>query len=104
MTVRRALLCIPASLLVGLAAVSPIVGCSAKKRAVSAAAHEVVAQRDGEGGDSDDAPWRANETTEMSTDQMGSFCSGALGCTIEGIGWVLALPFRALVGLVDVLF
>lgn len=92
------------SLSVALLITSFASGCGAKKRAVAAATHEVVAQRDDGESDVDDQPHRVNETTEMSTDQMGSFCSGVLSCTIEGIGWVLALPLRGIVGLFDALF
>lgn len=79
-------------------------GCSAKKKVVTTVTREVVAQPDGDSDSEEVRPRVISETTETSTEQMGSFCSGVLSCTIEGIGWVLALPFRAIVGFLDVMF
>jgi hypothetical protein len=79
-------------------------GCGAKKRAAVAVGREVAAESYSDSDDEDDSPRMVSETTEMSTDQMGSFCSGPLGCTLQGIGWVLALPVRGLVALFDVMF
>lgn len=79
-------------------------GCSAKKRAATAVTREVVAQSSDDSDDEEIGPRMVSETTEASTDQMGSFCSGMLGCTLQGIGWVLALPLRAIVGVFDVMF
>lgn len=82
----------------------PCSGCSAKKRAAATVAREVVAQPDEDDSAEEAQPRFVSGTPEMSTDQMGSFCSGALGCTLQGIGWALALPFRVLVGFFDALF
>ncbi len=79
-------------------------GCSAKKRVATAVTREVVAQSSDTSEDEESSPRMVSETTEFSTDQMGSFCSGVLGCTVQGIGWVLALPLRAIVGVVDEIF
>lgn len=79
-------------------------GCSSKKRVVTTVTREVAAQPDGATDSEESAPRVISETTETSTEQMGSFCSGILSCTFEGIGWVIALPFRALVGVIDVIF
>lgn len=90
--------------LVALSVSSLCGGCGPKKRVAAAVTREVVAESHSDSTGEDDTPQMVSETSEMSTEQMGSFCSGPLGCAVQGIGWVLALPFRAVVGLVDVMF
>jgi hypothetical protein len=46
------------------------------------------------------------EKTETVTekDSSGPWCGGILSCTVEGVGWVIALPFRLIGGAIDVVF
>jgi hypothetical protein len=46
------------------------------------------------------------EKSETVTDKGSAtpWCGGLLSCTVEGVGWVLALPFRLVGGVIDVLF
>ena len=44
-------------------------------------------------------------TTEtVETEETSASCGGVIGCTVEVVGTVLALPFRAVGLLIDVIF
>jgi hypothetical protein len=42
--------------------------------------------------------------TVTEKESSGPWCGGILSCSFEGIGWVLALPFRLAGGVIDVIF
>jgi hypothetical protein len=45
------------------------------------------------------------KTTEtVETEETSTSCGGIIGCTVEVVGTVLALPFRAVGLLIDVIF
>jgi hypothetical protein len=48
-------------------------------------------------------PIEVVETQEV-TETESSSCGGILGCTVEGVGLILALPFKAVGLLIDVIF
>lgn len=87
-----------------------VVSCSStttsKTTTVKSSAHESAVDRDYEdrGYYAERSPEEVlteNTTTEESA---SASCGGVLSCTFEGIGYVLALPFRLVAGLIDVIF
>ena len=44
------------------------------------------------------------EETTTTVEESGAACSGILSCTVHGVGYVLALPFRLVGGIIDVIF
>ena len=73
-------------------------GCASHKTSTVSVTREEVP------GSSTTTPTRTiTEKTETTTETAES-CGGVISCTVEGVGYVLALPFRLMGGLIDVIF
>jgi hypothetical protein len=87
-----------------------ILSCSStttsKTTTVKSAAHENVVDRDYQDKDYYESETPEEVFTETTTTKESSdaSCGGIISCTFEGVGFVLALPFRLVAGLIDVIF
>jgi hypothetical protein len=102
----RSSLTVSSILLVAL--IAPISGCSSTRTSSTTTVHTEEGATSPSRRDSDQqAPTKVvTEKTETVTEKenSGPWCGGILSCTVEGIGWVLALPFRLVGGAIDVIF
>ncbi len=44
------------------------------------------------------------KTETVTTSDSGVGCSGVLSCTFHALGWVIALPFKAVGGVIELIF
>lgn len=81
---------------------APVIGCSSRKTTTTTTTQEVPVAAPAQGTPQAAVVTEKTETTTESSSGIG--CSGILTCTVEGIGFILSLPFRLIVGLFDVIF
>ena len=85
-------------LVIGTLALSTA-GCASHKTSTVSVTREEVPSASSTGGPSH----IVTETKETTTENNNS-CGGIISCTAEGVGFLLALPFRLIGGVIDVIF
>ena len=81
---------------------APLSGCSSRTKTTTTTREEVPAAAPATGTPA--AGTVVTETTQTETTSSGVGCSGVLSCTFAGLGWVIALPFRLIAGVIELIF
>lgn len=81
-----------------LAPLSMLTSCSSKKTTTETVVVEESRLRYNE-----DTPATKTITTSTETEESAS-CGGILSCTVDGIGTVIALPFRLVGAIIGIIF
>jgi hypothetical protein len=96
------------SSLILVALIAPATGCSSTRTSSTTTVHTEEGTTSPSQQDPAQQPQTkvVTEKTETVTEKesSGPWCGGILSCTFEGVGWVLALPFRLVGGAIDVIF
>lgn len=79
-------------------------GCSSTKRTVRTETYVLEDEDAPMLEDERRADSRVVERTEIEEESSGGGCGGVLSCTVDGVGWVLALPFRLVGGIIGFIF
>lgn len=82
---------------------APLSGCSSRTKTTTTTREEVPVSAAPAAG-TPAAGTVVTETTQTETTSSGAGCSGVLSCTFAGIGWVIALPFRIVAGVIELIF
>ena len=90
-----------ATITLGLMA-APLSGCSSRTQTTTTTREEAPAAAPAAGTPA--AGTVVTETTKTETTTSGPGCSGVLSCTFAGLGWVIALPFRLVAGVIELIF
>lgn len=99
----------PATTLAFIAALSltasALSGCSSTRTTSTVTREETTPPASSEGASANKPGTVVTEKTETGTESdSGIGCSGVISCTFHGLGWVIALPFRAVAGAIELIF